>query len=471
MQKATLLKKDSKNDFDRIQFGDKTYFLEEVIGQTNASKVYRGFEEETPEQKLALKIVLLNPDADLDELGTYSSLEERVDTYRNINHTNIAGLCDFFYWDNGVTQMPVVVRAYIPGESLQEQIGNGQMHSPNEAMVIFKKLLEISDYLETSSTREIVVRDIKPGNIIIDGEGKPHLTDLELCTSSGQTTTGGRGTISYMPPEQLFDSQPTSKWDRYAIAKTMEHLLTGRLPEHGVPVNLPQGINIPHHVKEMLRRMTARNPEERYNSTQEILLELNGNRVLHNNMSIPSAGDGTGERSLVPLNKQLALIARYCGTVVLEEDFSGAKEKMADFIDYLKQTAHSIYNGLDKGKFSKFAAELPDLYDQLKEDSVKVMREMMEPSFEYEMEKLVQEEGEEEVAKKIKEKTEKPVGDWLLVFGQNLQEAGLSECEQEFHDQVEEYCTANGFQIHGTENDGNEFRLATILSIFEARMR
>ena len=105
---------------NRIQSGDRTYVLEELIGQTNASIVHRGHSADTPEEKLALKIVLLNPKAGMDEFSTYASLDERVSTYRNIDHPSIAALRDFFYLDTGVAEMPVVVREYIEGESMQE---------------------------------------------------------------------------------------------------------------------------------------------------------------------------------------------------------------------------------------------------------------------------------------------------------------------------------------------------------------
>ena len=303
--------------------------MEELIGQTNASIVHRGHSADTPEEKLALKIVLLNPKAGMDEFSTYASLDERVSTYRNIDHPSIAALRDFFYLDTGVAEMPVVVREYIEGESMQEQIEQNHLLSPEQAMQIFRQLLEVSDYLETSSTREIVVRDIKPGNIIIDGDGDAHLTDLELCTSSGQSTTGGRGTISYMPPEQLVGGEPTSMWDRYAIAKTMEHLLTGNEPEHGKPVSLRDGINIPIRVRELLYQMTSRDARERPDSARKILLQL-GNQEERGVALVPRPNHSLSNGS-ASLDKQLALVAGYIIKVPFDDD---EKRYLYEFIAY-----------------------------------------------------------------------------------------------------------------------------------------
>jgi len=382
-KRATLLKKDSENDFDRIQFGDKTYFLEEVIGQTNASRVYKGYLENFPEEKFALKVVLLNPEANMDDLGTYCGLEERVSTYQNIVHEKIARLHDFFYLDTGVTEMPVVVRDYVAGESLQEQIDSGKICSPEEALDIFSSLMEISDYLETSAAREIVVRDVKPGNIIINGDAEPHLTDLELCTSSGQATTGGRGTIAYMCPEQLVGGNPTSMWDRYSIAKTMEHLLTGKEPEHGVSVNLPNGINVSSKVGEILQRMTAKEPLERYRNAKEVIAELNlktseSNEIGCNNVLPAVVHNG----SLATVPKQLALISKYCDKVDLEEEekkvigwflqYAHSQDASDTRIGYLARALRlQLEARYGFTKKEEFMNTVKELYKQLDHDLVK----------------------------------------------------------------------------------------------------
>ncbi len=333
MQKAQLLKKDSENDFDRIQFGDKTYFLEEVIGQTNASRVYKGHEE-INDKELAIKVVMLNSDAGLDELGTYSSIQERVGIYGNINHPHIASLHDFFYIDTGLTEMPVVVRDYIGGESLYEKIEKGHIYTTEEALGLLQELLEIADYLETSTTQEIVVRDVKPSNIIINGDGEAHLTDLELCTSSGQTTTGGRGTYVYMAPEQLFETKATSMWDRYAIAKTLEHVLTSKTPEHGKEVDINDGVKVPRYLRKILRKMTAEKAEERYTNAKDILLELEGSRSMER-MADKDEGQALvvrGRTELMPRN--LSLIAKYSRKVKIKNYEETEEAEVKRFLAY-----------------------------------------------------------------------------------------------------------------------------------------
>ncbi len=259
---------------NEITAGDNHYVLEEIIGQTEASRVYKAHERIHPEQKLALKIMLLNAHATLNDLSAYVDVQERIRTYRNIRHEGIATFIDFFTLEQGMLDLPVVVREYIEGESLQQRVENGYLFPPQEAEQLLRKLLEAAAYLETAATQEIVDRDIKPSNIIINAENEPILTDLELCTTSGKSTTGGRGTIAYMPSEQLIGGTPSSMWDRYAIAKTMEQVLTGKEPEHGKPVEFNGGIRASSSLKTILYRMTHPLPEQRYLSALPILDEL-----------------------------------------------------------------------------------------------------------------------------------------------------------------------------------------------------
>ncbi|NQV90885.1 serine/threonine protein kinase [Candidatus Woesearchaeota archaeon] len=255
----------------RIEVGDRVYSLDELLGQTSRSKVWRA---NNGEKDVALKMMILNTDAglsDMEDLNVIGDVESRVAVYRNLNHPHITNLEDFFFIDSGIVEWPVVVREYVAGQTLDEKMDKGYIPTNEEALNIFKTLLNVTNYLE-SFGREIVNRDIKPSNILIGEEGTIKLTDFEICTTSAGTTTGGRGTFEYMSPEQMLGGTPTSMWDRYSIAKTMEHLLTGKTPGFGKQVVLNGGI-----LDGILSKMTDPDPKFRYNTSKQILAELEFN--------------------------------------------------------------------------------------------------------------------------------------------------------------------------------------------------
>src|SRR6185437_4881792 len=110
--------------------------------------------------------------------------------------------------------------------------------SPRRAVKLIIKLARTVHY---ANQRGILHRDIKPGNVLIDTDGEPHLTDFGLArlveresTVSG-TIAEALGTPSYMAPEQAGGdaAQLTSATDVYGLGAVFYHLLTGRAPFTG----------------------------------------------------------------------------------------------------------------------------------------------------------------------------------------------------------------------------------------------
>jgi serine/threonine protein kinase/tetratricopeptide (TPR) repeat protein len=124
---------------------------------------------------------------------------------------------------------------FIEGGALDELFKRDPMSTRPAA----KLIAELARAVHYAHQRGILHRDIKPGNILIDAKGEPHLTDfglVRLMEGEGTITRtlDTLGTPSYMAPEQaLGNNQVTSETDVYGLGAVLYHLLTGHPPFAG----------------------------------------------------------------------------------------------------------------------------------------------------------------------------------------------------------------------------------------------
>jgi serine/threonine protein kinase/WD40 repeat protein len=162
---------------------------------------------------------------------------------------------------------------------------------PRDAVRVVK---EISEAIEHAHRRGILHRDIKPGNILLDKEGQPHVTDFGLARrvddNSSLTRTGSiLGTPAYLAPEQLVDPRSvTTAADIYGLGAILYFLLTGRPPVvadsiieaidkvRNQPVAPPSGSNplVSRDLDAVCRRCLEKRPEDRYGSAGELAMDL-----------------------------------------------------------------------------------------------------------------------------------------------------------------------------------------------------
>ncbi len=147
--------------------------------------------------------------------------------------------------------------------------------------------------LQHAHEHGIIHRDIKPSNLIIEGK-TVKILDLGLARKleSGQAITQevkGMGTADYMSPEQCNDArQADVRSDLYSLGCTWYHLLTGRPPFQGTnPIakglahllHTPESVqnlrpNVPPGMVTMIEKLMAKRPEDRYQTTSELLADL-----------------------------------------------------------------------------------------------------------------------------------------------------------------------------------------------------
>lgn len=181
--------------------------------------------------------------------------------------------------------------AYIDGESLNERLKAGPLASRDAAELI----LAIAEAVQYAHARGIVHRDLKPHNILLDGTGKPKVTDFGLAkrldSDGGMTSTGDiLGTPSYMAPEQALGklSAIGPHTDVYALGAILYAALTGRPPFQAAtlpetlrqvseqePVS-PKLLNAatPQDLETISLKCLQKEPAKRYASAQELADDL-----------------------------------------------------------------------------------------------------------------------------------------------------------------------------------------------------
>jgi serine/threonine-protein kinase len=171
-------------------------------------------------------------------------------------------------------------------------VGEGRHFTEDEALDI---MIQICDALVHSHERGLIHRDIKPKNILLTPQGVAKLTDLGLARSTDDKeaaeSEAGKayGTPYYISPEQIRgDVDIDFRADIYSLGATMYHLVTGIPPFDGetpsavMHKHLKQPLVPADHVNtelsagigEIIDVAMAKNREERYQSTQDLLEDL-----------------------------------------------------------------------------------------------------------------------------------------------------------------------------------------------------
>jgi tRNA A-37 threonylcarbamoyl transferase component Bud32 len=248
-----------------------TYKLVSIIGQGSSSIVYLG-KHVFLEKTVAVKVLPLSKSVNTSLYSQEAKMLARV------QHPNIASLLDF-----GIEKgYAYFVMDYIPRGNLRKQYPRGTR--PELAQVV-NHVNQIASALEYLHKHEIIHRDVKPENLLLDNSGNVLLCDFGIAMALSDETTHPSnqivGTPYYMAPEQ-FQGKAVKASDQYSLAILVWEWLTGCIPFEGTmimdvahqhfskepPTFHGTEVGIPHAVELVLRKGLRKDPSRRYSSVK-----------------------------------------------------------------------------------------------------------------------------------------------------------------------------------------------------------
>jgi serine/threonine kinase PknH len=199
------------------------YEIEDLLGIGGMAIVYRARQRSLGGRQVALKV--LAPERSSDE-----SFRERFrregEHAAQLDHPHIVPVYDAGEADG---QLYLAMRL-IEGETLAHRISRGPL-APGETIALLRP---VADALDLAHAENLVHRDVKPQNILLDTRGRPYLADFGIAKSSSAlslTDTGMFvGSIQYASPEQILGDEPASSSDVYALTAVLYQCLAGQVP-------------------------------------------------------------------------------------------------------------------------------------------------------------------------------------------------------------------------------------------------
>lgn len=233
-------------------------------------------------RKVALKFVL--PEHTRDHLLKDSLIRE-ARAIATLNHENIVTVYDIQEHDDSY----YIAMQFILGQSLQEILEISEI-SPEQAL---DWIIQLCRGLNAAHQKNVVHRDIKPGNIMIDQNGRVKIIDFGFAQlkgsdafSDGDGLSGG--TLPFMSPEQFSNATTDHRSDIFATGVVLYRLLTGTLPFMketpsltclAIQTEVPPPLNalrpgLPEGLQHIIDKLLAKAPNQRYAHMQEVIQDL-----------------------------------------------------------------------------------------------------------------------------------------------------------------------------------------------------
>ncbi len=254
------------------------------LGKGAMGIVYKGVDPDI-NREVAIKLIrfdMVSEDAEKEDAARRFIREAQ--SAGNLEHPNIITIYEVGREDN----QTFIVMQCVDGESLKQAISAGKKFSPVEVVDLMTCLC---DALELAHQNKIVHRDIKPGNILLDKQGRPYLVDFGVARMEMSTMTQSGtivGTPSYMSPEQIQGVRVDARADIFSLGVIIYEMLTGKRPFEGdhittivykimneEPTNIREmKRDLPEGFEQVIKKALEKDANKRYQSCKELAADL-----------------------------------------------------------------------------------------------------------------------------------------------------------------------------------------------------
>ena len=263
----------------------RQFELRGLVGSGGMGNVYRAFDN-VLHRDVAVK--LMKKEIATDPVQLEGFIRE-ARACASLNHTNIIHIYAFDEWEG---QKYIVMEIADHG-SLDNRIEKYQRVPELDVLDVG---IKIASALDMALKHNLLHRDLKPGNILYNSDNEPKLVDFGLAVSAEAAAESDEaacyGTPYYVAPEKIKREPETFLSDMYSLGGTLYHALTGHVPFEAptveevvaaqvqTPLTPPNAVvpEITQATSDVLLKVMAKNPEERYLSYDEFRFALEMSR-------------------------------------------------------------------------------------------------------------------------------------------------------------------------------------------------
>jgi serine/threonine protein kinase len=246
--------------------------LLELRVRTNLNEVWRGVDRRSG-QPVAVKLAVT--------AGGPEALQQEATITHALLGAGVSGVVPAEFRADPV---PHLVLPWKGGRTMRDALSEVRgAEDRSRAMAV---LLKVVDVVAKAHRAGVLHGDLKPENVLLDGDGRPWLTDFGMArairsarlesrvqNSMSESAGGWGGTLHYLPPEGLQGELPTTEWDIYALGVMLHEVLLGHRPDRAAtPEQLKS--RLPADIVDVLLQALAYSPKDRFHTAHQLLFRL-----------------------------------------------------------------------------------------------------------------------------------------------------------------------------------------------------